>query len=253
MEQVRWLTEREERVWRLFAVVLSFVLDEVEGQLQRDAELTHFGYVVLSALSEMPDRSMRMSELAEMANGSRSRLSHLVAALERRGLIRRERFPHDGRGSVAVLTEQGYAKVVAAAPGHVTAVRSAVFDALSPQGLGQLEVACTELLGTVGSRRALPPWLASRLAEGWADAQYSASYGDDATALVPAIGDRVRRGRQARGWTLDRLAEVAGVSRRMLINVEKGVANPTVGTLQKLGSALGVGLPALVEPPSRTG
>src|SRR4029453_11409354 len=88
MEQVPWLTEREVRVWRLFAVVLGFVGDEVEGQLQRDAGLTHFGYAVMSTLSEMPDRAMRMSELAEMANGSRSRLSHLVTALERRGLIR---------------------------------------------------------------------------------------------------------------------------------------------------------------------
>jgi len=153
MEQVPWLTEREERVWRLFAAVLVLVPDEVEGQLQRDAELTHFAYWVLSALSEAPGRAMRMSELAEMANGSRSRLSHLVAGLERRGWVRRERSADDGRGSVAVLTETGYAKVVAAAPGHVAAVRSMVFDALSPQGLDHLEAACTELLAKIGPKR----------------------------------------------------------------------------------------------------
>ena len=73
---------------------------------------------------------------------------------------------------------------------------------------------------------------------------------DQGTAgLALAIGARVRQERQARGWTLDHLAEAAGVSRRMLVNVEHGAANPSVGTLLKISDALGVGLPALVEPP----
>jgi transcriptional regulator with XRE-family HTH domain len=67
--------------------------------------------------------------------------------------------------------------------------------------------------------------------------------------LAAAIGDRVRRERAARRWTLDYLAEVAGVSRRALVNVEQGAANPSVGTLLRISDALGVGLPALVEPP----
>lgn len=146
MEQVPWLTEREERVWRLFAAVLVVLPDEVEAQLQRDAGLTHFGYGVLSRLSEAPGRAMRMTELASMANGSPSRLSHVVANLERRGLVRRERASEDGRGNVAVLTDAGYAKVVAVAPGHVAAVRSTVFDALSPQQLDELEGICAALL-----------------------------------------------------------------------------------------------------------
>ncbi len=73
---------------------------------------------------------------------------------------------------------------------------------------------------------------------------------DEATAgLAAAIGERVRRERRSRGWTLDQMAQAAGVSRRSAINVEQGVANPSVGTLLRLGDALGVGLPALVEPP----
>jgi transcriptional regulator with XRE-family HTH domain len=68
-------------------------------------------------------------------------------------------------------------------------------------------------------------------------------------ALASAIGARVRQERQARHWTLDRLAEAAGVSRRMVVNVEQGAANPSVGTLLRISDALGVGLPALVEPP----
>ena len=68
-------------------------------------------------------------------------------------------------------------------------------------------------------------------------------------ALAAAIGSRVRHERQSRGWTLDQLAAAAGVSRRMVINVEQGAANPSVGTLLKISDALGVGLPALVELP----
>jgi transcriptional regulator with XRE-family HTH domain len=72
---------------------------------------------------------------------------------------------------------------------------------------------------------------------------------DSTTALATAIGVRVRQERQTRHWTLDRLAEAAGVSRRMVVNVEQGAANPSVGTLLRISDALGVGLPALVEPP----
>ncbi len=77
---------------------------------------------------------------------------------------------------------------------------------------------------------------------------------DTSTApLAAAIGARVRGQRQARGWTLDQLADVAGVSRRALVNVEQGAANPSVGTLLRLSDALGIGLPALVEPPEAVG
>lgn len=73
---------------------------------------------------------------------------------------------------------------------------------------------------------------------------------DDSTAvLASAIGARVRQERQKRHWTLDQLAEAAGLSRRMVVNVEQGAVNPSVGTLLRLSDALGVGLPALVEPP----
>ncbi len=77
----------------------------------------------------------------------------------------------------------------------------------------------------------------------------SAPRDDQAAALAIAIGQRVRQERQSQGWTLDRLAEVAGVSRRMLINVEQGAANPSVGTLLRISDALGVGLPSLVALP----
>jgi len=69
------------------------------------------------------------------------------------------------------------------------------------------------------------------------------------SALAVAIGGRVRRERQARGWTLDQLAEATGVSRRMLVNIEQGATNPSVGTLLRISDALGIGLPALLELP----
>ena len=73
---------------------------------------------------------------------------------------------------------------------------------------------------------------------------------DSTGPLTTLIGERVRHERQARHWTLDRLAEVADVSRRMLINIEQGAANPSIGILLKLSDALGVGLAALVEQPA---
>jgi len=229
------------------AGVLMRLPGALDAQLQRDAGISHAAWVVLAMLSESPTRSRRMSDLARRANQSQSRLSHTVARLEERGWVRRERSPQDGRGSVAVLTEEGYAKVVAVAPAHVAAVRSAVFDALSPPGLGHLEAACTELLATIGARRALPPRLVPESPPPPVVMQDNAL-----SSLASAIGARVRLARQSRGWTLDRLAATAGVSRRMLVNVEQGAANPSVGTLLKLGDALGVGLPALVEPPPGT-
>ncbi|WP_405096185.1 MarR family winged helix-turn-helix transcriptional regulator [Micromonospora sp. NBC_01412] len=138
MEPTRWLTDGEQEVWQRMLAVLTLLPAELDGQLQRDADLTHFGYGVLALLSETPGRSRRMSELAALVNGSQSRLSHLVGRLERRGWVRRERADDDGRGSVAVLTDAGYAHLAASAPGHVALVRSLVFDALTPTQMAQL-------------------------------------------------------------------------------------------------------------------
>jgi DNA-binding XRE family transcriptional regulator len=81
--------------------------------------------------------------------------------------------------------------------------------------------------------------------------QYAAPVDDGTATLASAIGGRVKHERQSRRWTLDQLAAAAGVSRRMVVNVEQGTVNPSVGTLLRLSDALGLGLPALVEPPER--
>jgi DNA-binding MarR family transcriptional regulator len=114
--------------------------------LQRDAGLTHMGYIVLSSLSERDDRRMPMSRLAKAVSASLSRLSHVVARLEAQGWVRRERNPEDGRVQIAVLTEAGYRKVVATAPGHAEAVQQLVFDRLTPAQARQLAKVADALL-----------------------------------------------------------------------------------------------------------
>jgi DNA-binding MarR family transcriptional regulator len=139
---VEWLSDEEQRAWRRLAAVAMMLPAALEAQLQRDAGLTNFGYWVMAMLSEAPARACRMSELAALANGSQSRLSHVVAKLEERGWVRRERACGDGRGQVAVLTDAGYDAIVAVAPGHVAEVRRLVFDALTPDQVRALGEAC---------------------------------------------------------------------------------------------------------------
>jgi DNA-binding MarR family transcriptional regulator len=129
----RWLDEEQQRTWRAWLSVAELLPRVLDAQLQQDAGLSHAAYVVLAMLSEAPERSRRMSDLARRANQSQSRLSHTVARLEERGWVRREPSPEDGRGNVAVLTDAGWDVVRSAAPGHAEAVRAAVFDPLTDE------------------------------------------------------------------------------------------------------------------------
>lgn len=146
MEQPRWLTDEQQQAWRKFVEVLVKVPAALEGQLQRDAGVTHMGYLVLATLSERTDRRLAMSRLARTASASLSRLSHVVARLEAQGWVRRERDPEDGRVQIAVLTDEGYDKIVESAPGHAEAVQQLVFDRLSPAQVRQLMKVCESLL-----------------------------------------------------------------------------------------------------------
>ncbi|HEU4350139.1 MAG TPA: MarR family transcriptional regulator [Actinoplanes sp.] len=148
MDEPRWLTEEQQQAWRRLVQVLFKVPAALEAQLQRDAGLTHMGYLVLLTLSEREDRRLAMSRLAKLASASLSRLSHVVARLETQGWVRRERDPEDGRVQIAVLTDAGWDKVVASAPGHAEAVQQLVFDRLTPTQVKQLARACESLLET---------------------------------------------------------------------------------------------------------
>ena len=146
-EPTTWLTDDEQLTWRAFVAFVARLDRDLDRQLQQNAGMPHAYYMVLAMLSEATGHSLRMSELAEITASSPSRLSHAVARLEEKGWVRRERHPTDRRGSLAVLTDDGLATVRAVAPGHVAAVRAALFDRLSPAevlGMGALFQTLTE-------------------------------------------------------------------------------------------------------------
>jgi DNA-binding MarR family transcriptional regulator len=132
-EEPRWLTEEQQRVWRSYLHASMLLEDHLDRQLQRDAGMPHIYYGLLVKLAECPHRRLRMTELAMHAKITRSRLSHAIARLEKNGWVRREDCPSDKRGQFAVLTDQGKEMLEQAAPGHVAAVRNAVFDRLTPE------------------------------------------------------------------------------------------------------------------------
>lgn len=145
MGDVDWLSAEQQRVWRNYIAATRMVESELERQLQRDSGLPTTYYEIMVSLSEAPDRTLRMSELADRSRFSRSRLSHAVARMEQQGWIERRECPSDKRGAFAVLTEKGFAALSAAAPGHVRQVRSLVFDVLSEEQINQLGEICAAL------------------------------------------------------------------------------------------------------------
>ncbi|TFI45191.1 MarR family transcriptional regulator [Rhodococcus sp. 1R11] len=141
----RWLTESQQEAWRALVALVTRLPAALDAQLQRDSQLTHFDYFVLAVVSENPQRRIQLRDLAEYANASLSRLSHVVTKLEKAGWVRRESIP-GSRGSYAVLTDAGMEKVVASAPGHVETVQALIFDGLSDAEVGQLSTLSTTLL-----------------------------------------------------------------------------------------------------------
>src|SRR3569833_1876378 len=125
---LRWLDPDERETWLALVKLLLRLPATLETQLQRDAGMSLFEYLVMAALSEAPERTMRLSDVAARAEGTLPRLSQAVSRLENRGWVRRRPDPNDGRATLGILTDEGYAKMVATAPGHVTSVRRHVFD-----------------------------------------------------------------------------------------------------------------------------
>ena len=154
MDQPRWLDDDEQHAWRRLAAVVLKLPSELEAQLQRDAGMSHFEYWVIALLSEAPDRTLQLSQLAAQANASLSRVSHVITRLEKRGWVIRRRRLDDARATLAVLTDTGWEQVVAAAPGHVDAVRRFVFDALTSDDVHELARICDAILdGIDGPQR----------------------------------------------------------------------------------------------------
>lgn len=149
----RWLDAREKRTWLALLAAIDMIDEELDRQLQRDAGMPHAYYMVLAALSESSERKMRMSDLASSNNASQSRLTHAVNRLVAAGWVRREKCTSDRRVVYAVLTDEGFDVLRAAAPGHVEAVRATLFDRLSPEQVRQLR----EISETLIARSGRPP------------------------------------------------------------------------------------------------
>lgn len=146
MTDAAWLDEDQQQAWRRLAAVILKLPAELEAQLQRDSGMTLFEYWVVALLSEADDHRLPLSDLAGQANASLSRLSHVITRLERRGWLRRIRSAEDARVTLAELTDVGYEQVQAAAPGHVAAVRSLVFEGLDAPGVADLRRVCQAIL-----------------------------------------------------------------------------------------------------------
>jgi DNA-binding MarR family transcriptional regulator len=155
MDGARWLTPEQLRAWIRFEAVVELLPTVLDSQLQRDAQLTHFEYLVMAKLSEAPEHVLRMTALAATTNSTLPRLSHVVSRLESRGFIERTPCPSDRRATNAHLTEAGWQKVVATAPGHVENVREHVVDLLSDEQLGQLDTIMQTLLQKLDPQNSL--------------------------------------------------------------------------------------------------
>lgn len=136
-EELDWLTPPEKEAWTGLAALMLMLPGRLDSAL-REVELTLFEYLVLSHVSEAPDRRIRMSELAFLANGSLSRLSNVVRRFEQRGWVARSPDPDDGRYTLAHLTNEGFRLVAEAAPVHMRSVRRLVLDRLTPTDLRAL-------------------------------------------------------------------------------------------------------------------
>jgi DNA-binding MarR family transcriptional regulator len=147
----QWLTPAEERAWRGYRRMRALLDLQINRELAHDADLSEPDYDVLSNVSEAPDRSLRMNELADRMLWTRTRVSHHVRRMEQRGLIARTACEGDARGAMVVLTESGSQAIVAAAPDHVRSVRENLIDLLSPEQIETLGDIATTVIEHLSS------------------------------------------------------------------------------------------------------
>lgn len=130
-----WLDDRSQQMWRRWLHVTGRLPSAIGSQLQADSHLSHADFAVLVQLSEAPDERYRIAELADTLQWERSRLSHQLTRMQKRGLIRRDECAQDGRGAFAVLTAEGRDRIEQAAPGHARLIRSIFFEDVPPEDL----------------------------------------------------------------------------------------------------------------------
>lgn len=143
----RWLDPDEQEAWRAYLAATTVLESALDRQLQRDSGMPHAYYQILAMLSDVPGRTLRMSDLATVTQSSQSRLSHAVSRLERNGWVCRLPCKDDRRSTLARLTDAGFDALAAAAPDHVRTVRAQVFDLLSDEQVSQLRDICRTVFG----------------------------------------------------------------------------------------------------------
>jgi DNA-binding MarR family transcriptional regulator len=171
--KVRWLDERESRLWRGWLRVNQELAEELGGQLSRDGGLSSADYAVLVPLSESPEGVLRARDLRQAILWARDRLSHHVRRMEKRGLVAREESPDDARGTMIRLTPTGRAAIEKAAPQHVDATRKYFIDLLSDEEIDMLTKVCDRILANLAepgrpptSDSGAPPMPPRRLSRG---------------------------------------------------------------------------------------
>ena len=150
MAEIRWLDAEEQQAWRAYLDTTRLLLPALDRQLQADAGISFTDYGVLVELSEAPGRRMRMRDLAGATLSTPSAVTRAVTRCEQAGWVRRVECEDDRRGMHAQLTRAGAAKLAAAAPGHVAAVRAHVFDRLTRAQVRQLRAIHAEIADQLG-------------------------------------------------------------------------------------------------------
>ena len=158
-EDDRWLAQDELSAWMSYVAATALLESALDRQLQRDSGMPHAYYQILAMLSEVPGRTLRMSDLASITQSSQSRLSHAVSRLECKGWVRRVPCPDDRRSTLATLTDAGFQALAEAAPGHVRTVREHMFDRLTCEQVAQLREICSAVLSGIAVRPELLPGL----------------------------------------------------------------------------------------------
>ena len=147
------MDERESRAWLGLIGVAQLLPHVLDAQLQREADITHFEFTVLSALYSAPEATLRMSDLARSTAATLPRLSHVCTRMEKRGLIERVPCEQDRRATNARLRSAGRRTFILALPGHLELVRRLVVDALTPEQLDALGDITEVIAGKLGDER----------------------------------------------------------------------------------------------------
>ena len=151
-----WLSDEQQHVWRSYLRLTSQLNERIERDMQQAAKMPHAYYLILAMLSEAPERSLRMNQLADVMDASQSRVSHAVARLEESGWVRRIPAPGDRRGQIAILTDAGFDRLVEVAPSHAETVRSIMFDPLNADQLANFADLCETILNGMDTGPATP-------------------------------------------------------------------------------------------------